>query len=35
MQQAGKSEDEFDPTLNKADASKLIDELRHETGRGA
>ena len=34
MQQAGKSEDEFDPTLTKADASKLIDELRHETGRG-
>lgn len=35
MQQAGKSEDEFDPTLTKADASKLIDELRQETGRGA
>ena len=25
---------EFDPALNKADASKRIDELRHKTGRG-
>ena len=23
---------EFDETMNKADASKRIDELRHETG---
>ncbi len=35
MQQAGKSENEFDPTLTKADASKMIDELQSETGRGA
>jgi hypothetical protein len=34
MQQAGKSEDEFDPNLSKADASKLIDQLQEETGRG-
>ncbi len=26
---------EFDPTLNKADASKRIDELQGKTGRGA
>ena len=25
---------EFDPHLTKADASKLIDELQAETGRG-
>ena len=25
---------EFDPSLNKADASKRIDELQEETGRG-
>ena len=25
---------EFDPSLSKADASKRIDELRGETGRG-
>ena len=25
---------EFDPSLSKADASKRIDELRAETGRG-
>lgn len=24
----------FDETLNKADASKRIDELQHKTGRG-
>jgi hypothetical protein len=24
----------FDPDLNKADASKLIDELQEQTGRG-
>jgi hypothetical protein len=26
--------EEFDPELNKAEASKKIDELQHETGRG-
>jgi len=26
--------EEFDPELSKADASKKIDELQHETGRG-
>lgn len=26
--------EEFDPELNKADASKKIDELQHQTGRG-
>ena len=25
---------EFDPNMNKADASKLIDELQGKTGRG-
>ena len=30
-QEAG---DEFDPELTKAEASKKIDELQHETGRG-
>ena len=30
-QEAG---EEFDPELNKAEASKKIDELQHETGRG-
>jgi hypothetical protein len=34
LQQAGKSEEELDPTLTKAEASKLIDELQRETGRG-
>ena len=27
--------EEFDPELSKADASKRIDELQAETGRGA
>jgi hypothetical protein len=27
--------EEFDPNLNKAEASKTIDSLQHETGRGA
>jgi len=35
LQQAGKTEDDFDPTLTKADASKMIDELQTKTGRGA
>lgn len=26
--------EEFDATLNKAEASKRIDELQHKTGRG-
>jgi hypothetical protein len=30
-QEAG---EEFDPELTKAEASKKIDELQHETGRG-
>jgi hypothetical protein len=30
-QEAG---EEFDPSLTKAEASKKIDELQHETGRG-
>lgn len=34
LQQAGKSKDELDPKLTKAEASKLIDELQRETGRG-
>jgi hypothetical protein len=34
LQQAGKSEEELDPKLTKAEASKLIDELQKETGRG-
>jgi hypothetical protein len=33
LQQAGK-EGEFDPSLTKAAASQLIDQLRQETGRG-
>ena len=35
LQQAGKSEDDLDPNLTKADASKMIDQLQEETGRGA
>jgi hypothetical protein len=34
LQQAGK-EGEFDANLTKAEASKLIDQLQEETGRGA
>lgn len=34
LQQAGKSDDEFDPKLTKREASELIDRLRKETGRG-
>jgi hypothetical protein len=34
LQQAGKSEEELDPKLTKAEASRLIDELQKETGRG-
>ena len=28
------AQEEFDAGLSKAEASKKIDELRHETGRG-
>ncbi len=35
LQQAGKTEDDPDPGLTKAEASKLIDQLQGETGRGA
>lgn len=34
LQQAGKSDADLDPNLTKADASKLIDELQQQTGRG-
>lgn len=34
LQQAGR-EGDFDPDLTKAAASKLIDQLQEETGRGA
>jgi DUF3072 family protein len=34
LQQAGKSEDDLDPKLTKAQASELIDQLQKETGRG-
>ena len=33
LQQAGK-EDQFNADLTKAEASKLIDQLQEETGRG-
>jgi hypothetical protein len=33
LQQAGR-EEEFNPDMTKADASKLIDQLQEETGRG-
>lgn len=35
LQQAGKPESDLDPNLTKADASRMIDELQKETGRGA
>lgn len=34
LQQAGKPESDLDPTLTKAQASQLIDQLQAETGRG-
>jgi hypothetical protein len=34
LQQAGRSGDELDESMTKAQASKLIDELQEETGRG-
>jgi hypothetical protein len=35
LQQAGRPESDLDPKLTKAEASKLIDELQQQTGRGA
>ena len=35
LQQAGKTDEDFDPSLTKAQASQLIDELQQATGRGA
>ena len=34
LQQAGRPESDLDPGLTKAQASKLIDDLQAETGRG-
>jgi hypothetical protein len=34
LQQAGKSPDDLDPKLTKAQASELIDTLQEQTGRG-
>lgn len=34
LQQAGRPAEDLDESLTKADASKLIDELQQETGRG-
>lgn len=34
LQQAGRSTDDLDENMSKADASKLIDELQQQTGRG-
>jgi hypothetical protein len=34
LQQAGRAESDLDPKLTKAEASRLIDELQQETGRG-
>jgi hypothetical protein len=34
LQQAGRPESDLDPNLTKAQASKLIDELQQQTGRG-
>lgn len=34
MQQAGRPESDFDPSMTKAQASELIDQLQQETGRG-
>lgn len=35
LQQAGKSDDDLDESMTKAQASELIDSLQKETGRGA
>jgi hypothetical protein len=34
LQQTGRPESDLDPTLTKAQASQLIDELQEQTGRG-
>jgi hypothetical protein len=34
LQQAGRSADELDDSITKAEASKMIDELQQKTGRG-
>lgn len=34
LQQAGQGADELDESMTKAQASKLIDELQQQTGRG-
>ena len=34
QQQAGMTEEDFDPSLTKAQASQMIDELQQKTGRG-
>lgn len=34
LQQAGKSDDDLDESLTKAQASEMIDKLQQETGRG-
>lgn len=34
LQQAGKSDDDLDASMTKAQASELIDQLQNETGRG-
>ena len=34
LQQAGKSADELDEPMTKAQASEMIDQLQRETGRG-
>ena len=34
LQQAGRPESDLDPNLTKAQASRLIDELQEQTGRG-
>jgi hypothetical protein len=34
LHQAGKTDADLDPSLTKAQASELIDQLQQETGRG-
>lgn len=34
LQQAGRSQDELDDSMTKAQASEMIDQLQKETGRG-
>ena len=35
LQQAGRAADDLDESLTKAQASKMIDDLQEQTGRGA